>query len=530
MHKRNDDSERDRQVGKQEALELAVEPTHEPVTPQQDEPDETDAVVAELAASIADVRSITDPLDAELPVSALLGGAAVPEGEFLAILAEQLVPALAGWPSEETLTLLYGIARLAPEPAGSAATAAAASVVAQGIPEPGWSAELAEPVTADDCVEMLDPDGDTVVLGCAFRRAGRGHGLLVRLAPMDCGAAEDAMLLEDGELDVALGQLVEANAADGVALRTRTLEPAALRWKLEAAMDARAVHEDMTGDAESLDAPEDLDDPGDLDDPDDLEDDEGEVPDYAALVPLLRARLRDLPEPAWPAPEHPVDHEQEPDLDAPGQGLGALAEALFAPEPVPELPQARDPAVHGQAPRYQLKVGLHGAKPPIWRRLEVRADTTLSRLHEVVQIAFEWHDAHLHAFDTPYGGFGPEQAELDLRSEAAVTLEQVAPGEGSKLRYEYDFGDDWAHEIVVEQVRDAGSDTRAVRCTGGRRAAPPEDCGGVPGYQQLVDVLTDPEDPDHHELLVWLGLDSSEQFDPSTFDRTGINDRLTQLS
>ncbi|MEK8109127.1 plasmid pRiA4b ORF-3 family protein [Micromonospora sp. M12] len=114
--------------------------------------------------------------------------------------------------------------------------------------------------------------------------------------------------------------------------------------------------------------------------------------------------------------------------------------------------------------------GSAGAKPPIWRRLELPADTSLADLHHIIQVAFGWHDSHLHVFETAYGDFGVADRELGHRAEAPVTLEQVASGVGDRLRYTYDFGDDWAHDIVVEHVLPR-QPIAYPRCTGGRRAA-----------------------------------------------------------
>ena len=108
----------------------------------------------------------------------------------------------------------------------------------------------------------------------------------------------------------------------------------------------------------------------------------------------------------------------------------------------------------GPAPVYQLKVGLRGAKPPIWRRLLVPADFLLAELHVVIQVAFGWHGYHMHVFETPYGEFGTSDSDLGHRPDGSVTLEQVAQGANVKIRYTYDFGDDWEHEILVEKVLD----------------------------------------------------------------------------
>ena len=183
----------------------------------------------------------------------------------------------------------------------------------------------------------------------------------------------------------------------------------------------------------------------------------------------------------------------------------------------------------GPAPTYQLKVSLRGAKPPIWRRLLVPADTTLARLHTMLLAAFDWHGGHLHVFESPYGEFGHADRELGHRADTSVTLEQVAPGAKAKFRYTYDLGDDWVHDILVEKVLDPDPSTSGPRCTGGRRAAPPDDCGGIWGYQELIEILTDPTHPEHDERLDWLGLDDASQFTPDTFDPDEINHRLDAL-
>jgi len=192
----------------------------------------------------------------------------------------------------------------------------------------------------------------------------------------------------------------------------------------------------------------------------------------------------------------------------------------------PALPAKRKKSDR-PAPVYQIKVGLRGAKPPIWRRLEVPADISLARLHTVIQIAFGWDDSHLHVFETPYGSFGTADADLGHRAETSVTLEQVAPAANSTLRYTYDFGADWDHDILVEKVLDHHEAAGYPRCTGGRRAAPPDDCGGIWGYAELVEVLKDPADQQHNDRLEWLGLDAAAEFDPDRFDAEAVTRALS---
>lgn len=145
-------------------------------------------------------------------------------------------------------------------------------------------------------------------------------------------------------------------------------------------------------------------------------------------------------------------------------------------EPVPPLAASAATTIH------QVKVSLRGAKPPVWRRLEVPSDLPLSLVHEVVQTAFGWFDCHLHVFETACGEFGDPAQDGGWAwrgDESAVALAQVAAEARSKVRYLYDFGDDWRHQIVVEAVVPATPGVRYPRCTAGRGAAPEEDSGGI---------------------------------------------------
>ena len=122
---------------------------------------------------------------------------------------------------------------------------------------------------------------------------------------------------------------------------------------------------------------------------------------------------------------------------------------------------------------HTIKVTLQGSKPPIWRRLQVRSDCPLSRLHGVIQGAFGWENYHMWAFGAEGEQYGIADRELEIRSAAAKRLSQVAPSAGDWLSYTYDFGDDWEHDIVVEAVGDAEPGAAYPRCLAGRGACPP---------------------------------------------------------
>jgi hypothetical protein len=140
---------------------------------------------------------------------------------------------------------------------------------------------------------------------------------------------------------------------------------------------------------------------------------------------------------------------------------------------------------------FRVRLELRGAKPPVWRRIELPGDLTLPRLHDVIQAAMGWTDSHLHRFRTgndhrsPYfvTNFDLDEGEDGLL-EDDIRLDQLLSEKGDELWYEYDFGDGWEHTLVVEEV--LGGPPSTARCTGGRMACPPEDCGGVGGYEELA--------------------------------------------
>lgn len=175
---------------------------------------------------------------------------------------------------------------------------------------------------------------------------------------------------------------------------------------------------------------------------------------------------------------------------------------------------------------YQLKITLRHIKPPVWRRLEVPADIKLVKLHNIIQIAMGWTDSHMHAFHVGQAMYGTPDPEWGggTKNERNVRLDGIV-GDGGKLIYEYDFGDGWEHEIKVEKALDADPAVRYPRCTAGKRACPPEDCGGPWGYENLLQAIEDPSHPEHEEMLEWLG----GEFDPEAFDLSVINQGLRKM-
>jgi hypothetical protein len=176
---------------------------------------------------------------------------------------------------------------------------------------------------------------------------------------------------------------------------------------------------------------------------------------------------------------------------------------------------------------YRIKISLKGAKPPIWRRVDVTGDVTLYELHLMIQEAMGWYNAHLHQFiiGGVYYGMPDDDLGMDVEDETGMVVDQFGFREKSKFRYEYDFGDDWQHEMVVEKVFPRKPGESYPVCLKGKGACPPEDVGGVWGYADFLDIIRNPEHPAYEETLEWVG----EEFNPEHFELDEVNARLKRI-
>lgn len=167
---------------------------------------------------------------------------------------------------------------------------------------------------------------------------------------------------------------------------------------------------------------------------------------------------------------------------------------------------------------HRLTVTLRQVKPPVWRRIEVPSSIKLSDLADVLEAAMGWLGGHLHAFETDGVLYEtPDGESLGFRrprDERKVRLAEVLPEMKSKMRWDYDFGDGWEHEVVVEAIEPARAGVTYPVCLAGKRACPPDDCGGPWGYSNLLAALSDPTHDEHEELTEWVG----EDFDLAHFD------------
>lgn len=180
------------------------------------------------------------------------------------------------------------------------------------------------------------------------------------------------------------------------------------------------------------------------------------------------------------------------------------------------------PTPPGQ-PVVQLRIELADIDPPVWRRLLVPGSVRLDKLHRMIQAAMGWEDCHLHSFSVGDARYGMQfddypEDELDEKSVSVVG----AIREAKSFTYEYDFGDGWEHEILVEARWTMPIGLKFAVCLDGQNACPPEDSGGPGGYAMLLEALADSSHDEHEELLRWAG----GAIDPTEFDLALANARL----
>src|SRR3989338_6604054 len=187
---------------------------------------------------------------------------------------------------------------------------------------------------------------------------------------------------------------------------------------------------------------------------------------------------------------------------------------------------------------FVFKIKLNDCTPRVWRRIEVPATHTFFDLHCAIQDAMGWNDSHLHAFriDTRSqstskrkGARGelitiefPNSEVDDEHSDECYDerKERIADWFGARMTqcvYEYDFGDSWAHTVLFEGQSPSETGVVYPRCTAGKNACPPDDCGGMGGYEHLKKVLKNPKHPDHDDMVDWLCIDNASDFDPAEF-------------
>ncbi|MBZ5617012.1 MAG: plasmid pRiA4b ORF-3 family protein [Acidobacteriia bacterium] len=146
------------------------------------------------------------------------------------------------------------------------------------------------------------------------------------------------------------------------------------------------------------------------------------------------------------------------------------------------------PATPGEV--YAIKVTLLGTSPPVWRRILVPRDITLRNLHRTLQTVMGWTNSHLHQFVLRTQRFSDPRSRVGTKvaNENGTKLGELIWAVGAKLLYEYDFGDGWQHELLLEEVL-LGDESFQQICVAGQRCCPPEDCGGAEGFAELLQAL-----------------------------------------
>lgn len=224
------------------------------------------------------------------------------------------------------------------------------------------------------------------------------------------------------------------------------------------------------------------------------------------------------------------------------QRILASRNASSGPLERPSPPSRRRPR-RADVVSYRVRVDLNGTKPPLWRRLELACDLYLDQVHKIMQVAFGWTDSHLHQFGSGpahydpatehyLGPFQVEEGDPGVPEED-VRLDEVLTEPGDKLFYDYDFGDGWQHTIRLEAILPRPSSAPRAVCIAGRRDGPPEDCGGVGGYE-LITAASDRGHPHHADAVAEFARFYGDDIEPdhlraTPFDISEVNDMLAGL-
>jgi hypothetical protein len=177
-----------------------------------------------------------------------------------------------------------------------------------------------------------------------------------------------------------------------------------------------------------------------------------------------------------------------------------------------------------------LRIELCDSDPLIWRQLEVPTSISLKTLHGIIQAAMGWLDYHLWEFtigEHRYGLRIDEDWGTEPRIEASkVRLRKVLASGQTLMSYVYDFGDEWTHRLVLTNIRAGEPGVEYPRYVAGERDGPPEDCGGIPGFYEKLEIAADPEHPDYEDIREWLG----DGYDPAVLDERQIRIELQRIS
>lgn len=176
----------------------------------------------------------------------------------------------------------------------------------------------------------------------------------------------------------------------------------------------------------------------------------------------------------------------------------------------------------------QFKITLTGSSPSIWRRFWIESDLTFYDLHHVVQLVMGWTNSHLYQFIYErHSAIGnPELLESDdVADDKDTFVEVIFDSAGAEVVYEYDFGDGWKHILELEKVLEKKPSQQYPFCLEGEQSCPPEDCGGIPGFYEMMKVLKNKKHPRHKETKEWIG----GGYEAGVFDMKAVNNKLKNL-
>ncbi len=177
---------------------------------------------------------------------------------------------------------------------------------------------------------------------------------------------------------------------------------------------------------------------------------------------------------------------------------------------------------------YQIQILLRGSNPKIWRRVLIPSDLLLSDFHKIIQTTMGWTNSHLHQFIKDRTFYTRRMADDDFWGEKdnvdylKIKISDLLKKEKDRIINEYDFGDSWEHDIILEKINNNGVNENIPTCLTGKNNCPPEDCGGIWGYSDMLEILKHPDNEEYEEYVEWLG----EEFDPKYFDKNEINEML----
>ncbi len=179
---------------------------------------------------------------------------------------------------------------------------------------------------------------------------------------------------------------------------------------------------------------------------------------------------------------------------------------------------------------YQIQIALKGFKPKIWRRLLIPSDLLLPDFHKIIQTSMGWTNSHLHQFIKNKTFYTERMPDDDLWNEMnnvdykKMKISDLLKKEKEKIIYEYDFGDGWEHNIILEKILPLDDKITYPVCLKGKMNCPPEDCGGVWGYSEMLEILKQPDHEEYESYIEWLG----GEFDPEYFDKDEVNELLRE--